>query len=165
MHHLVDPRSFVRVRYTGRESMIEGRRERKGGGGWIDAARVSIAVLAVGAGPACFDGANAQGLPCVSDEECGIGQSCEQGFCGGPSATSSAGTTSLSSTTSADSSAGPRAVCGDGIVEEGEDCDPGGENTMECDADCTEVVCGDGHINSMAGECSGTIWRMVRRAK
>lgn len=132
--------------------MSEGRREQKWGGGWLGVARMSIAALALGAGTACFDGANAQGLPCVSDEECGIGQSCEQGFCGGPPATSSAGTSSGSSTTSVDSSTGPSVVCGDGIVDEGEDCDPGGEDTMGCDADCTQVVCGDGYINAMAGE-------------
>ena len=43
-------------------------------------------------------------------------------------------------------------ICGDGIVGADEACDGGGEATADCDADCTEVVCGDGVVNSAAGE-------------
>jgi len=48
--------------------------------------------------------------------------------------------------------------CGNGIVEDGEDCDHGNleQETLEdspvCDADCTKVECGDGHLNAAAGE-------------
>ena len=34
----------------------------------------------------------------------------------------------------------------------GEACDSGGIDTAACDADCSTVVCGDGHRNSAAGE-------------
>ena len=42
-------------------------------------------------------------------------------------------------------------VCGDGIVDMGEDCDDMGESAT-CDADCTTAACGDGTINMTAGE-------------
>ena len=46
-------------------------------------------------------------------------------------------------------------VCGDGYVCETEECDEGGE-TSSCDGDCTAVECGDGRINTSAGEvCDG----------
>ncbi|UCC30611.1 MAG: IPTL-CTERM sorting domain-containing protein [Phycisphaerales bacterium] len=45
----------------------------------------------------------------------------------------------------------PLDVCGNGIPEEGEDCDEGGEWTG-CDADCTPADCGDGTLNTTAGE-------------
>ncbi len=75
--------------------------------------------------------------------------------------------------------AGPPPVCGDSVVEGGEECDPpgngcdaecqwicgdgiahppaepcdsGGVNTAGCDSDCTPVECGDGHTNTAAGE-------------
>jgi cysteine-rich repeat protein len=41
--------------------------------------------------------------------------------------------------------------CGDGIPEPGEQCDTGGQTTT-CDADCTTVACGDGIVNTAAGE-------------
>jgi hypothetical protein len=43
------------------------------------------------------------------------------------------------------------AVCPNGIVEAGEECDTGGQSST-CDADCTFVVCGDGTLNTAAGE-------------
>lgn len=47
--------------------------------------------------------------------------------------------------------------CGNGIVEAGETCDERGESA-ECNADCTDVVCGDGIINETAGEvCDGAM--------
>jgi cysteine-rich repeat protein len=46
---------------------------------------------------------------------------------------------------------GPGAVCGNGIVETGEDCDASGE-AAECDEDCTLPACGDGTLNVSAGE-------------
>jgi cysteine-rich repeat protein len=42
--------------------------------------------------------------------------------------------------------------CGNGTLEPGESCDHGGVPTATCDSDCTPVTCGDGVINSMAGE-------------
>ncbi len=42
-------------------------------------------------------------------------------------------------------------VCGDGVVQLGEACDPGREDGG-CDADCTLRTCGDGYANTAAGE-------------
>jgi len=50
------------------------------------------------------------------------------------------------------------AFCGDAIVQTqfNEQCDPGNgfpaANTATCDSDCTEPLCGDGHLNALAGE-------------
>ncbi len=41
--------------------------------------------------------------------------------------------------------------CGNGIVEQGEECDGGGESSI-CDSDCTIAFCGDGVLNQTAGE-------------
>jgi cysteine-rich repeat protein len=41
--------------------------------------------------------------------------------------------------------------CGNGIPEPGEQCDTGGQ-TATCDVDCTHVSCGDGVVNTPAGE-------------
>jgi hypothetical protein len=46
-------------------------------------------------------------------------------------------------------------VCGDSFVQRGEACDDGGESSA-CDADCTAASCGDGVVNATAGEaCEG----------
>jgi lysophospholipase L1-like esterase len=45
----------------------------------------------------------------------------------------------------------PITVCGNGIIETGEECDDGGESAT-CDIDCTLAVCGDGLPNQAAGE-------------
>jgi cysteine-rich repeat protein len=42
-------------------------------------------------------------------------------------------------------------VCGNGILDPGEQCDFGGQ-TAFCDSDCTLAVCGDGLVNPAAGE-------------
>ncbi len=42
-------------------------------------------------------------------------------------------------------------ICGNGVVDAGEDCDDGGESAA-CDADCTFATCGDGQVNVTAGE-------------
>lgn len=42
-------------------------------------------------------------------------------------------------------------VCGNGIVETGEDCDTAGESET-CNDDCTAVFCGDTVVNLAAGE-------------
>jgi hypothetical protein len=47
-------------------------------------------------------------------------------------------------------------TCGNGIVDTGEECDPGGGaspvDTATCNHDCTLARCGDGHKNIAAGE-------------
>lgn len=135
---------------------------RKAGVGVVARALVVVAVSAVGA--SCFDGADALGLPCLGDAECGQGQRCEQGFCGGPPATStettapvdsssSGSSTAASTGSSADESTGPLPGCGNGVLESGEECDPGpAGDAAECDYDCTVVMCGDGYANLEAGE-------------
>lgn len=46
--------------------------------------------------------------------------------------------------------------CGNGIIEESEDCDDEGESDT-CNADCTIAECGDGILNMTAGEeCDGS---------
>jgi cysteine-rich repeat protein len=44
------------------------------------------------------------------------------------------------------------AVCGNGQVERGEQCDSGATDTTTCDADCSIPACGDSHLNAAAGE-------------
>lgn len=42
-------------------------------------------------------------------------------------------------------------MCGNGVIEPGEDCDEGAES-MTCDGNCSPVMCGDGYTNIVAGE-------------
>jgi cysteine-rich repeat protein len=42
-------------------------------------------------------------------------------------------------------------LCGDGIIDLGEDCDSAGASAT-CDADCTVAYCSDGTVNVLAGE-------------
>lgn len=42
-------------------------------------------------------------------------------------------------------------ACGDGRVDDGEECDGGGVS-QDCDSDCTFAECGDGVVNKTAGE-------------
>jgi cysteine-rich repeat protein len=122
-----------------------------------------VAITALGT--SCFDGADALGLPCGSDDDCGKHQRCELGVCGGPPATTSdttSGSSSLGSSSSSgldssgsDSTGGPAPGCGNGVVEPGlgEDCDPGTEaDAATCDHDCTPASCGDGYANLAANE-------------
>ena len=44
------------------------------------------------------------------------------------------------------------AVCGNNIIEAGEDCDQGGVHTATCNANCTTSACGDGVHNPAADE-------------
>jgi cysteine-rich repeat protein len=46
---------------------------------------------------------------------------------------------------------GPCPVCGDGVTDAPEECDDAGESAS-CDADCTLAECGDGTLNTTAGE-------------
>ncbi|MEX1363174.1 MAG: hypothetical protein AB1Z98_08615 [Nannocystaceae bacterium] len=142
------------------------RDRRRRGVDWRARVLVGAALVSAGAGTSsCFDGASALGLPCGSDQDCGRDQRCEQGLCGGPPATSTAGsgstsvgassTSESSSTSDLDTTAdstGPQPSCGDGVLDPGEDCDAAGVDTVDCDADCTSTACGDGYANAAAGE-------------
>lgn len=45
-------------------------------------------------------------------------------------------------------------ACGDGFVDQSEDCDPGTKlDSAACDSDCTAVVCGDNHFNAAVESC------------
>src|SRR5260221_6900886 len=48
-------------------------------------------------------------------------------------------------------SSNPNPRCGDGVIDQGEQCDDAGES-MACNADCTARSCGDGKVNTTAGE-------------
>jgi cysteine-rich repeat protein len=60
-------------------------------------------------------------------------------------------TISVSFCSSSDSSSSGL-VCGNGAIDEGEDCDSYMLDTPECDANCTNAQCGDGYVNAAAGE-------------
>lgn len=63
----------------------------------------------------------------------------------------SASTGTSPGTTGGSTSTGSQPVCGDGVVDDGEDCDDGGESKT-CNADCSPAACGDGKTNAAAGE-------------
>ncbi|MCB9640117.1 MAG: DUF4215 domain-containing protein [Myxococcales bacterium] len=51
-------------------------------------------------------------------------------------------------------SCGPGPFCGDGIVQEGEECDDGNSlNTDACTATCKKATCGDGFVQKGVEEC------------
>lgn len=67
------------------------------------------------------------------------------------SSSSSESSVGLDSTTA--ESTGPLPSCGDGVLDSGEECDPGpAGDAIDCDYDCTAVLCGDGYANLVAGE-------------
>jgi len=43
-------------------------------------------------------------------------------------------------------------LCGNGRVDSGEECDAGTNPSASCDPDCSLSICGDGMLNSLAGE-------------
>ncbi len=75
----------------------------------------------------CFAGEFAQGLPCSVDADCGPQWQCVDGLCGGR---------------------GGAGICGNGLVEEGEQCDDG--NLLDgdgCSPACrTPAICGNGTV-------------------
>lgn len=101
--------------------------------------------------PACFEGDAAHGLPCTQDLDCGLGDRCIEGFCGGPMGGSTSGTGGSSDGTSEGTTDIP-ASCGNGVVDAGEQCEPAVPGTPDaaCDIDCTLPVCGDGLTNGYA---------------
>jgi hypothetical protein len=112
----------------------------------------------------CFNGADAQGLRCEDDDQCGKDQSCEQGYCGGPPVGEDlcgngfvdTGEECDEGESNDDSgsctSSCQNADCGDGLIQSGEECDEGAEGSAACDPDCTAAQCGDGLVNALAGE-------------
>jgi len=44
--------------------------------------------------------------------------------------------------------------CGDGVKDENEQCDEGGNATATCRADCTLPICGDGIFDAATEECT-----------
>jgi cysteine-rich repeat protein len=65
----------------------------------------------------------------------------------------SAGTGATATTTG-----GPANVCGDGVVDEGEDCDDmNADNTDGCLDTCVEASCGDGAVRAGVEECDGVL--------
>lgn len=73
----------------------------------------------------------AEGCSCTTDGRCETGLSCEGGVCVPPD----------------DGTGGP-GTCGDGILDDGEECDQGENNANDaiCKEDCTLGVCGDGFV-------------------
>lgn len=75
----------------------------------------------------CFAGEFAQGLPCSVDADCGPQWQCVDGLCGGR---------------------GGAGICGNGLVEEGEQCDDG--NILDgdgCSPACRKpAICGNGTV-------------------
>jgi hypothetical protein len=116
----------------------------------------------------CFDGAGALGYPCESDDDCGPSLACEDtGCCGGSclfgseggtqststsnatdTTTGSSSTTidpsSESSSSSSSSSGEPLPECGNGELEDGEECDLGDANEMgvfvACNQNCRAAL-------------------------
>ena len=79
----------------------------------------------------------------------------------GSAAESSTGTTADPTTTSSGTSesTGVVAVCGDGAVDAGEECDQGENNADDgaCTLDCKPAVCGDGLVQAGVEECDDAV--------
>lgn len=112
-------------------------------------------MLACSTAIGCFTGADALGLPCNEDKDCGTDLACREGFCGGPPAGSDTSTTASTSTTTDASSSGetgiPECAAQPGDPNFCMPADPGTDDAT-CNFDCTVVLCGDGHMNEPAGE-------------
>lgn len=107
----------------------------------------------------CWSGATSQGLPCESNEHCGLGLQCVNGFCGGEPSDELCGNGWVDPNEECDE--GSRnadngackldctaARCGDGSIAPGEQCDDGeqNDNNGACKLDCTPASCGDGFV-------------------
>ena len=100
-----------------------------------------LLTVALSAAPGCGDETGGSSSSTTSSSSStgtgGIGATGGGGNLGGGGATGGAG--------------GSVGVCGDGNIDPGEDCDDSGESAT-CDIDCTAVDCGDGTLNTTAGE-------------
>ena len=68
----------------------------------------------------------------------------------------SATTDPMTSDASSTSTGPPPPVCGDGVVDPGEDCDDmNDDNTDDCVEGCIDASCGDGFIHAVNEECDG----------
>ncbi|KAJ9640092.1 hypothetical protein H2201_007621 [Coniosporium apollinis] len=57
---------------------------------------------------------------------------------------------------SSDCKKGPGSLCGNGVVDPGEECDHGPSGSWTCDVTCKEIAypyCGDGKVNQISEEC------------
>ncbi len=75
---------------------------------------------------------------------------------GTPSGTSTGTADAGDTTAGVDASTGaPEPVCGNGILEDGEECDEGDANAFEgaCIVDCTMAQCGDGYVHEGVEQC------------
>ena len=116
----------------------------------------------------CWTGGESLGLPCETNEHCGLKLDCINGFCGGEPLDGLCGNGYVDPGEACDegeqnSDAGAckldctAASCGDGLLGPTEDCDEGEQNsdTGACKLDCTPASCGDGFVGP--GEaCDGS---------
>ncbi len=87
--------------------------------------KILASSLALVSFEACFTGEFAQGLPCVSDGDCGPQLQCQEGLCGG---------------------AGDPTLCGNGLLDIGEECDDSNLRDGDtCTPSCRFPICGDGY--------------------
>lgn len=132
---------------------------------WLSSATwIRGGLLLVAAGSLeCFTGLATEGLACERDSDCGPQLSCDPttkccgGACGYGSSTTKTG---IDTSTSTNESSTSEAICGNDVVEDGEDCDPGtiGVASETCNADCSFSICGDDIFNELdpGEECDDT---------
>ncbi|OGH84055.1 MAG: hypothetical protein A2373_03680 [Candidatus Magasanikbacteria bacterium RIFOXYB1_FULL_40_15] len=133
--------------------------------------QIAIASVCAGGtnhGNVCANAAQCPGGSCLPVEACDDGNSTDAGtcnsictaltYCGDGTTQNPNGAGQTEQCDDGNSTEGDGcnsnctpAVCGNGYVETGEQCDTGGQ-TATCDTDCTTAVCGDSVINSAAGE-------------